>query len=856
MTAGKDSIGCQLSPESKGKHTQTPPLTPHSPDVLERADSIYEDEDLLEFPPGRALLEPIVTVSDYRPICFGYSFGFRKYLLSSRVPALSPIRSKVRSHPGSKAIDDGSHKESILECPNGDFSGSHEMDHRKNTGSSATAATLLSGVADAGSSSFTAASAPSPQIFRPTSKGGTPPLMATSSTSTEEDYRWRPLEEHLPENPLLDDDIPQKQQQQQPKIFIQQRKSFLSLDADVDVARLEWIGGGMCVGNSSAVGTDNSIAGSLRNITLIDKVGGAEVEKAEDNKIGNNNEPPKPQKLFRQVSSMPEIWGRADCDDTVGHENRSSIDPSSLQLQPRQEQLQVDRNSLFEEASRHEDVEDHASALECLERCLPIDPPTEDGYGPDVADVLHEIGIIHWKAGSYSESLLALQDALTIYQQCLIVSPMSTQSVVDEATGRKISKNTDADTLADVLVSFGRVHFSVGAYDNAMKYYSEALYIQTDVYAVDPLLENVLSGDNDAELPGIYENQVNTASFYKQSTPPVEAPLSPSSKRTKAKKRRKAAIDHPGIARTTICIGMVYEKRGKYARAMRYYKDGMRTQRASLGEVGGSVTNHVDLAATLNAVGALYEKTGEHALAMKYFDEALSIYRSQLGTEHPDIAVTLNNIGHVHFQRAEYEAAMHSFENALRIMKICLGESHRNVAATMHNIGLVYAACNQHEKALKLYRDVLTFQRAALGDFHFDVAVTLDSVGSAYEGQGRYDKAAKFYGKALRIRREALGREHLFVAMTLDRLGRFHLERDRDYGKAIRRLEEARVIYVANSIPADDPRVTGIVAVIEAAQNLKRAAYYAECQVRPFSGSPQSLKYASYSFMKEGEKGR
>ena len=72
----------------------------------------------------------------------------------------------------------------------------------------------------------------------------------------------------------------------------------------------------------------------------------------------------------------------------------------------------------------------------------------------------------------------------------------------------------------------------------------------------------------------------------------------------------------------------------------------------------------------------------------------------------------------------------------------------------------------------------------------------------------------------------------------------------------IRRLEEARVIYVANSIPADDPRVTGIVAVIEAAQNLKRAAYYAECQVRPSYGSPQSLKYASYNFMKEGEKGR
>ena len=273
-----------------------------------------------------------------------------------------------------------------------------------------------------------------------------------------------------------------------------------------------------------------------------------------------------------------------------------------------------------------------------------------------------------------------------------------------EAGGNSTTKliNPDADMMADILNSIGRVHFSRGDYAQAMRYYNESLALQTDVYAdAFAAMSRSTSPTEDAELlsPGNDTTNVTHAlasakSFDSTGTdgadgppsPPESPPASPASPisptmSTGSRKRRKAAIMHPGVARTTICMGMVHEAQGRYSRAMRFYKDGLRAQRSALG------SDHVDVAATLNAMGSLYEKTGDIQLSMKCFEEALDIYRSRLGDDHTDTAVSLNNVGQVQSQLGDYDSALASYSEAMRVMKKNLGEEHRNVAATMHNIG-------------------------------------------------------------------------------------------------------------------------------------------------------------------------
>lgn len=176
-----------------------------------------------------------------------------------------------------------------------------------------------------------------------------------------------------------------------------------------------------------------------------------------------------------------------------------------------------ERDRLFEEAAHYEASGDHAAALACLERCLPQQQATSGRHdlslpalgtasggqcsgeeylrytastSTNEAEVLHKMGIILWKAGSYEASLGRLLDGLAIYRRTLKITPLATRADTDGmAVGGSSSNaniklvNPDADLMADILNSIGRVYFSRGDYAQAMRYYNESLAIQTDVYA-------------------------------------------------------------------------------------------------------------------------------------------------------------------------------------------------------------------------------------------------------------------------------------------------------------------------------------------------------------------------------------
>mmetsp|Transcript_13182 Transcript_13182/g.23906 ORF Transcript_13182/g.23906 Transcript_13182/m.23906 type:complete len:754 (-) Transcript_13182:84-2345(-) len=398
---------------------------------------------------------------------------------------------------------------------------------------------------------------------------------------------------------------------------------------------------------------------------------------------------------------------------------------------------------------------------------------------PTVASTLHKIGIMHWKRGNYTSALAALSDSLRISVQCY---------------------GDDHPGSAEALGSTGLVHLSRGDYASAMKFYHVALRVRRDAY-----------GDR-----------------------------------------------HPDVARMLIRIGQVYDEQGKPIKAMRLYKQGLEIQRKTLesleenekenkvmnsggsdvvliankkaryGDVSEITSLQVDVAATLNAIGVVHEKCGEFQEAMISCKEALSIYRSALGSDkHVDVAVTLNNLGQIHRHLGQYNKAMGVYQHSLEVMKTSLGDSHRNVAGTLHNIAVVHSKCGEFDQALDLYKQVLVVQREALGEEHPDLAVTLSSMGEVYEMRGDQDPgrrghyllAIKLYKRSLRLRRNSLGPEHYYVALTLHKIGTFHFVKDKDYRQALRRFNEAVLIYRLNKTDDTSPQLREALECVKELQS-------------------------------------
>ena len=410
-------------------------------------------------------------------------------------------------------------------------------------------------------------------------------------------------------------------------------------------------------------------------------------------------------------------------------------------LEIRAADLEDDVNDMLRMASRYELEGDYASALETYGNCLEFysrgllqqSMDCHPELHLDIASVLHNIGVVHWKTGAYEKSLHALKKARRKIEQSV-------------ALGGEQEVRPIKEQLCDILNTVGKVYASMGEFERALAQHGESLAILKSLFidgdGAPTKLAHMNTDDDVSEKEDCIQQSDN------------ELP--------------KENVLHPGIARSLICMGTVHVSCGRLLVAMELFKGGLDIQRKTVG------SKHVDVAATLNSIGSVYEKTGRHGKAMQCYKKARRIYTDNLGDDHVDVAVTLNNIGQIYHHIGKHQKSMESYNEALRIMKQVLGKSHRNVAAALYNMGLVHLQCCHYDKALKVFKGTLKLQREALGDDHVDVALTLESIGGIYERRMRIDRALDLYHKALSIRRKAIG-DHLFVAFTLDTIGKCQL---------------------------------------------------------------------------------
>lgn len=201
---------------------------------------------------------------------------------------------------------------------------------------------------------------------------------------------------------------------------------------------------------------------------------------------------------------------------------------------------------------------------------------------------------------------------------------------------------------------------TLGEYEQALKYYSQALEIsiKRESHSHVAILKNNIGlvfkalGKYEQALELFRDALEKDIIFYGES--------------------------HPKVAIRKNNIGLVYEALGEYYKALDYYKQAL--------EISINRDSHLQMAIYKNNIGMVYKELSEYDKALKYFKEALEIDITNYVESHPNLAIRKNNIGGVHEALGEYDRAMESYQEALEIFKLSFDDDHPNIQIVQHNI--------------------------------------------------------------------------------------------------------------------------------------------------------------------------
>ena len=157
---------------------------------------------------------------------------------------------------------------------------------------------------------------------------------------------------------------------------------------------------------------------------------------------------------------------------------------------------------------------------------------------------------------------------------------------------------------------------------------------------------------------------------------------------------------------------------------------------------------------TLNAFGVMWNKLGNYAKAIKYYERAVVLIERARGADAPQLATQFNNLAMANVNLSRNLEAIGWLEKALRVDEKVYGESHSIVARDYRNIGLMALKEQQWKKAEDYLRRGLSIDSSIYGEVSPQVAAYHNDLARVFEGIQDYEKAAECYHKALEVDRQ------------------------------------------------------------------------------------------------------
>lgn len=260
-------------------------------------------------------------------------------------------------------------------------------------------------------------------------------------------------------------------------------------------------------------------------------------------------------------------------------------------------------------------------------------------------------------------------------------------------------------------------------------------------------------------------------------------------------------------------IGYIYQHKGDYSEAIRFYKKsqavfkeynlpkGIINQAINSAKVHRLQGNNDESLKILrNAlqiakkhelklligkaythIGLLYRNKGEYNEAINYFRKNLDVCK--IINNKQGIADAYNSIGIIHYMQSDYNKALEYFVKNLKTREK-LGNK-KEIAGATNNIGAILMMQEQYEQALKYYKKYLNISKSL--DDKRNMGKAYSNIGIIYQNMEQKRKAIEHYQKSVQILREVDDKRSL--ATTLVNLGDLYIKLQQ-FDNARRILEE------------------------------------------------------------------
>ena len=218
-------------------------------------------------------------------------------------------------------------------------------------------------------------------------------------------------------------------------------------------------------------------------------------------------------------------------------------------------------------------------------------------------------------------------------------------------------------------------------------------------------------------------------------------------------------------ARVLVRVGQYQQARSELGSACELMRRALRLEEAVYG------SEHPEVAVTLGCLGIVLQAQGEFAAARNALERAFAINQAVYGPEHPDVAGSLSNLGNLLHQLGELEPARDAQQRAVRITEAVYGPAHPELALALGNFGIVLSELGELEGAREAEQRALAITEAVYGPDHAAVAAALGNLGNTLGSLGELEPARATLQRALAINEVVYGPEHPTVAMNLTNLG-------------------------------------------------------------------------------------
>ncbi|HSE40441.1 MAG TPA: tetratricopeptide repeat protein, partial [Acidobacteriota bacterium] len=329
-------------------------------------------------------------------------------------------------------------------------------------------------------------------------------------------------------------------------------------------------------------------------------------------------------------------------------------------------------------------------ALENFQKALQLSETNRNQQG--IADSLHNLGRFHVYQGKYDLALDENQKSLKIREdagdkagmaECLryiarVYFHEADYQTALEYYSRSLSISQSIDDrfqIAAVLSLIGSVHQSRSDYARALEYHQKALE------AAQALNDQIYTAYNLECLGSIHEWQGNfdlALEYYQKA---LEL-----SERMQNKSRIVFAMRH---------LGDVYESMGKFDESLAALQKGLKLARE---------WRIADVSDLLISLGNMYDDQGKYADALKYYKESYP-----LKVARPDkagIVVTLNNIAEIDLKLGNTTEAIESATRGRDLAKEI--ERYHSVAIAQTLIGKAYTKTHQYEAAEQALKEAIS----------------------------------------------------------------------------------------------------------------------------------------------------